>query len=191
VRPVRRSSESSASSIADAALKQENKELLKTFHTMGLLRKRDVRNLVEEAYRSGHPGMATFLLNLEPSLRERYQPSSSASTDQQPGENKEDLLYLLRFEPTRADLLIRRMVREGRTSSLDPQVVQVALLRKRFPLFSFLVTSVDYNERERRQIVRYIRNNGLTVPSTTLDKLSNSDKTWVSGMLVEALRRNV
>lgn len=78
--------------------------------------------------------------------------SSSASTDQQPGESKEDLLYLLRFDPTRADLLIRRMVREGRTSSLDPQV---ALLRKRFPLFSFLVTSVDYNERERRQIVRY------------------------------------
>jgi hypothetical protein len=129
--------------------------------------------------------MANFLLGLEPTLRERYQVSSSGQKY-----SEEDLLYLLRFQPTRADLLIRRMVQEGPKDVLTSRVAQVALLRQRFPLFSFLVTKGEYNERERRQIVRYIRENGLTVPSSTLDKLSNSDKLWVSGMLTEALAKN-
>jgi hypothetical protein len=185
VRPVEYGKSKTQASIAQEALDQENKELLEYFHTMGLLRKRDVRNLVERAYASRRPGMANFLLRLEPSLRERYQVSGSGQQY-----SEEDLLYLLRFEPTRADLVIRRMVQEGRKDALTSRVAQVALLRQRFSLFAFLVTKVDYNERERRQVVRHIRENGLAVPSSTLNKLSNSDEAWVSGMLTEALAKN-
>ena len=185
VRPVGYSPET-VGSVANAALRRERKELLETFHSMGLLRKRDVRNLVEKAYRLGKPAMARFLLELEPSLKERYQVTGDVEAEY----SEDNLLYLLRFQPTRADLLIRRMVREGRTNTLTPRVVQVALLRGRHSLFSFIVTNADYNERERKEIVRYIRQNGLSAPSSTVNKLSQSEKMWVSGMLAEALSQN-
>ena len=182
-------------SIAKATLEAGYKDLFRYYVSQtksagkqslskGLLRTRDIRELVEDAYASKQGDMAKFFLRLEPSLRERYTVPVQDDTSKY---TEKDLLHLLRFQPTRADLLVRKMAKEGPKDVLTSRVAQVALLRQRFSLFAFLVNNVEYNERERRQITRYIRDNGLSVPKAILSKLKQSGQLWVSSSLAQAL----
>lgn len=195
-------------SIAKATLEAGYKDLFRYYMSQGLLRTRDIRELVEDAYASKQGDMAKFLLELAarqavlppscgadkrlasstpsavPSLQQRYTVPVQDDTSKYA---EKDLLHLLRFQPTRADLLVRKIAKEGPKDVLTSRVAQVALLRQRFSLFAFLVNNVEYNERERRQITRYIRDNGMTVPKAILSKLKQSEQQWVSSSLAQAL----
>jgi len=174
------------SSIGFTAVEYERKNFLDLFDKYGLLRTRDARNLIEYAYKIKKPKIAKHILFLKPKLRDRYTPGKTLDRQY----TTQDIKYLIRFEPVRANLLLRSACKTPEMLKMQScgivEVLLVVLWYNKEALFVFLVQRLELSERERKMLIKKIKDLSTEVSYKTLQSLCNSSDRWISSTLVEA-----